>query len=98
MAVTHLVFLRLRADADAAGIFASLAALRGVIPGLLSFSGGPNSSPEGLSGGYTHSFAMSFADAAARDAYLPHPAHEAAKALVLAGLEPGGVCVMDHDA
>jgi len=40
---------------------------------------GPNISPEGLGDGFTHAFLMTFADAAARDAYLPHPLHEAFK-------------------
>jgi hypothetical protein len=38
---------------------------------------GPNNSPEGLAQGYTHAFIMTFADAAARDAYLPHADHKA---------------------
>jgi hypothetical protein len=34
---------------------------------------------EGLNDGLTHMFVMSFSDATARDAYLPHPEHEAFK-------------------
>ena len=36
---------------------------------------GPAASPEGLDKGYTHAFFVSFASAADRDAYLPHPEH-----------------------
>jgi len=100
MPVTHLVFLRLAApDADAAPVLAALRGLVGVIPGLDSFSGGANTSAEGLSRGFTHAFSMRFADAAARDAYLPHPAHERVKAFITARLAPGGesVCVVDFD-
>ena len=79
MPVVHLVFLKLDPAKDSAPAFAALKALQHTIPVLLSFSGGSNSSQEGLSQGYTHAFSMVFASAAARDAYLPHPAHEAVK-------------------
>lgn len=98
--VSHLVLLRLREDADASTLFAELAALRHLIPGLRTFSGGPNTSPEGIARGYTHSFAMTFESAAARDAYLPHPEHVRVKALVLAALAdaaPHAVVAIDHD-
>jgi hypothetical protein len=39
---------------------------------------------KGLSNDFTHMFIMTFVDAAARDAYLPHAAHEAFKARHLA--------------
>ncbi len=97
MPIVHLVCLRLDAKADAAAVFAELAALRGVIPGLLSFSGGAQTSTEGL-GSFTHAFSMTFADAAARDAYLPHPEHTRVKALVVAALAPGeSVAVVDYE-
>ena len=79
MPVVHLVFLKLDPAKDVAPALATLKALQGVIPGLLTFSGGKNCSAEGLSKGYTHAFSMVFESLAARDAYLPHPAHEAAK-------------------
>ena len=99
--MTHLVLLRVKKDVpkkDVDRVFASLAALKGKIPGLLSFSGGPYSSGEGLSRGYTHGFSMTFSDAAARDAYLPHPEHEKVKGQVLAVLDGGldGVVAFDY--
>ena len=45
------------------------------IGGIRSVTWGANASPEGLGQGYEHGFVMVFEDAAARDAYLPHPAH-----------------------
>ena len=53
------------------------------IPGIEDYVAGTNSSPEGLNKGLTHGFVMTFTDAAARDAYLPHPEHERVKAEVL---------------
>jgi len=98
MPVIHLVLLRLAPDSDAAAVFSTLAALRGVVPGLVAFSGGPQTSAEGL-GAFTHAFSMTFESAAARDAYLPHPAHERAKAAVVAALAPGpdAVAVVDYE-
>jgi hypothetical protein len=100
MPVQHLVFLKLDPAKDALHVMAVLRALVGVIPGLLSFSGGENTSQEGLSQGFTHAFSMLFESPASRDAYLPHPAHEAAKAIVIASLasanpEEKNVCVVD---
>ena len=34
-----------------------------------------NNSPEGKNLGFTHVYMLTFEDAAARDAYLPHPDH-----------------------
>ena len=99
--ITHMVLLRLRKDVtkkQVDAVFADLAALKSKIPGLLTFSGGAYSSPEGLGRGFTHGFCMTFADARARDLYLPHPEHEAVKALVLAVLDGGldGVIAFDY--
>ena len=47
------------------------------IAGIRSVTWGPNVSPEGIGQGYEHGFVMVFEDAAAHDAYLPHPAHTA---------------------
>lgn len=50
-------------------------ALKDKIPGILAFEYGANNSSEGLDQGMTHVITLTFADAAARDAYLPHPEH-----------------------
>jgi hypothetical protein len=50
-------------------------ALRERIPGIIGFEDGVNDSPEAKDQGFTHVFLVTFADRAARDAYLPHPEH-----------------------
>jgi hypothetical protein len=47
------------------------------IPAIVGFEWGTNNSPENLAQGFTHCFLLTFNDAQARDAYLPHPAHKA---------------------
>ncbi len=54
--------------------FASLA---DKIPAIHSFEWGTNNSSEGLSKGLTHCFLVTFASEADRQAYLPHPDHQA---------------------
>lgn len=78
-------------------MFVQLAQLTEIIPGLLAFAAGPNQSPEGLSRGYTHAFSVDFTSEAARDAYLVHPAHQAAGARLVDAAENGvdGLAVID---
>ena len=99
--ITHMVLLRIRKDVpkrQVDDVFAALAGLRAKIPGILSFSGGAYSSPEGLQRSFTHAFCMTFADARARDRYLPHPEHEKVKEQVLGVLDGGldGVIAFDY--
>lgn len=61
--------------------------LKDRIPGIRAFEWGTNSSPEKLDQGFTHCFVVTFDDAAARDAYLPHPAHKEFVALLRPHLE-----------
>jgi hypothetical protein len=78
VAIRHLVLLRLTSEsneADRRAIESAFAALPAQISGITAFEWGTDVSPEGLSKGFTHAFVVTFADAAARDAYLPHPAH-----------------------
>ena len=51
-------------------------ALQKKIPGITGFEHGVNDSPEGRNLGFTHVYLLTFEDAAARDAYLPHPEHK----------------------
>jgi len=101
MPTRHIVLIKVRpgvATKDVQRAFDALAALQGQLPGLLAFHGGANTSPEGRTQGFTHGFVMDFADAAARDAYLPDPRHQAAAAGLRAIREPeGGVLVFDYD-
>jgi hypothetical protein len=98
-----MVLLKIRSDVPAEqvdAVFSALAGLGDRVPGILSFSGGPYSSDEGLQGGFTHGFCMTFPDAAARDAYLPHPEHEVVKTMVLEVLDGGlaGVVAFDYES
>jgi len=100
--IHHLVLLRFRRAVPAKDVelvFATLAGLKGKIPGLLSFAGGPYSSPEGLARGYTHGFVMTFRDAPSRNGYLDHPEHVKVKEQVLPFLEGGvdGVIAFDFE-
>lgn len=51
-------------------------ALKSRIPQIQDLEWGTNVSPENHAQGFTHCFLLTFRDAAARDAYLPHPAHK----------------------
>lgn len=51
-------------------------ALKDEIPEIKSFEGGEDRSVEGLNQGFTHCFILTFENEAARDIYLPHPAHK----------------------
>lgn len=76
-------------------IFAELMDISENIPGIEDYVSGQNNSPEALNDGYTHGFVMTFSDAAARDAYLPHPDHEKFKATALPHIDK--VMVLDFE-
>ncbi|MDP8997147.1 MAG: Dabb family protein [Pseudomonadota bacterium] len=74
--IRHVVLFKLRAGLGgsvATEIFAALKALKNEIPGIIAVSCGADVSSEGLQRGHTHAFTVDFTNAAARDAYLPHP-------------------------
>lgn len=100
MPVKHAVFLRVKKEAPTqivADFFAELAGFGRHVPGMLNFSGGPYSSPEGLNQGFTHGFVMTFADELSRDTYLTHPEHDKVKAFMFPWIEGGvnGVIAVD---
>jgi hypothetical protein len=100
--VKHIAFMRFLPQTpreEIGDVYAALEDLKTKIPGLLDFTGGPYSSPEGLNKGFTHAFVMTFEDAAARDVYLTHPAHETVKDQILALLDGGidAVAVFDFE-
>jgi hypothetical protein len=79
-AVRHVVVFKYRpssTEAQIAEVTEAFRALKDKIPGIIAFEHGINNSPEGKNLGFTHAYTLTFEDAAARDAYLPHPAHEA---------------------
>jgi quinol monooxygenase YgiN len=52
------------------------------IPGIEDYVSGRNCSPLGQSQGFSHAMIMTFADIAARDAYLAHPEQQRIKAVL----------------
>jgi quinol monooxygenase YgiN len=78
MSVRHLVLIAFKPEtppATRSSLEAAFAELPRLIDGISSFEWGTNVSPEGLNKNLSHAFVATFVDAAARDAYLPHPAH-----------------------
>jgi quinol monooxygenase YgiN len=93
----HVVLLRFQAGsaaADVQRVEQAFAQLFNQIQTIHSLAWGTNNSPEGLDHGFTHCFTLEFADAAARDAYLVHPAHQAFSELARPLL--ADVLVIDH--
>jgi hypothetical protein len=91
--IRHIVLVQFDAEAaesERQAIFADLARLEAVVPGMREFRAGANNSPEGLDRGFTHAFTIDFDNTAARDAYLAHPDHRTAGAR-LVGAAAGGV-------
>lgn len=78
---------------DVARIVAAFQGLSAEITEIDGFEWGTDVSPEGKSQGFTHCFIVTFDTAADRDAYLPHPAHQAFVSLV--GPHVDKVCVVD---
>lgn len=98
--IRHCVFAKFRNDVAAAermAIHSDLEALRQVIDGMDAIKFSANVSPEPFARGFTHGFTIDFRDAAARDAYLVHEAHQRAGARLVAALEGGtdGLLVFD---
>lgn len=76
--VRHVVVFKYKPEATPAQIQLVTDAFRKLattIPGLTGFEDGVNNSPEGKNQGFTHVYLLTFENAAARDAYLPHPEH-----------------------
>ena len=100
--IRHIVLIKFRPDLDDAAIrhaLDSVLALKERIGGIRAITAGANSSPEHMEKGFRHGFVVDFADAAARDAYLPHPAHaEVGKNLVeVAQGGAEGILVFDYE-
>ena len=101
--IRHIVLLRFPPDLRA-GVFEDLmghlSALRGHLPGILDFQSGVNVSPEtAVEHGNGHGFWVDFEDAAARDAYLEDPAHQAIGAKLVHACQGGieGITVFDME-
>lgn len=75
----HVVLFQFKStssEADVKKVVDAFRKLRQEIPQIADFEYGVNNSPEGLNGGLTHCFLVTFKSEADRDAYLPHPAHK----------------------
>ncbi len=98
-AVVHVVLVEWGVDTPEDVKESAREAARGFpsrIDGVLSVVEGPSTSPEGLEGGLDYGLVITFADAAARDAYLPHPVHRVLADLI--GRHSARVVVYDIDA
>jgi len=77
--VRHMVVFKYKAGATSEQIMEVTNAFRALkvrIPGIESFEHGDNISPEKKDLGFNHVYMVTFKNAAARDAYLPHPEHK----------------------
>ncbi len=93
----HNVFFSFKETSSQEDIQSVIDAFRNLqneIDGIEAFEYGVNSSPEGLNQGLTHAFVLTFYSDAARDAYLPHPAHAAFGAILGPHLDK--VTVVDY--
>ncbi|MBO1038409.1 Dabb family protein [Brucella pituitosa] len=100
--IRHIVLIRFRSDIgsdDIADVLNQVVALREKIEGIVAVSTGGNVSPEALEKGFRHGFVVDFADAAARDAYLPHPDHVVVGTRLVELAENGieGILVFDYN-
>jgi len=77
--VMHIVVFKYKTSAsteEVAAVTKAFTSLKNKIPGIVSFQYGTNNSTENLNRGFTHAYVITFRDAQARDAYLPHPEHK----------------------
>ena len=77
--VKHIVIFKYKPSATAeqiSRVTEAFKSLKTKIPGIISFEYGVNNSPENLNKGFTHVYLLTFANAKARDQYLPHPEHK----------------------
>jgi Stress responsive A/B Barrel Domain len=97
--ISHIVLVQWRADVPAEVREQARTSARGfvdAIPGTLSVVEGPSVSPEGLEQGFDYGFVIRFADAAARDAYLPHRVHRVLADLIGGNAERVIVYDIEH--
>jgi hypothetical protein len=94
--VHHVVLVEWNAGTTDEALSAVRAAARACvtgIPGIVDLTEGPSVSPEGLERGHDWGLLIAFEDAAARDAYLPHPVHRVLADLI--GANAANVVVFD---
>lgn len=77
--VRHIVVFKYKPGTtpeQIAQVTTAFRALAKTIPGITGFEDGVNNSPEKRNLGFTHVYMVTFEDANARDAYLPHAEHK----------------------
>jgi hypothetical protein len=80
--IRHVLLVKPKANVNSEQMETARSAFMAIeqhIPGILSVEWGINNSPEGKHQGYDLCIIMTFDNEACRDAYLPHPKHEALK-------------------
>lgn len=100
-AVRHVVVFKYKPEATEEQIQVitdAFRALKDQIPGIIGFEHGINNSPEGLNQDFTHVYLMTFANAAARDEYLPHPKHKDFGEILMGSGIFDGAFVVDYVA
>ncbi|MCU6239897.1 Dabb family protein [Enterobacter kobei] len=88
--IRHILFITLTDDASPEQINAVRQAFLHIpkrVEGVSRVEWGVNDSPEAKSAGFTHCVLMTFADEAARQRYLPHPAHDTLKSIFIPVLQ-----------
>lgn len=93
----HVVMFQFKDSSSAADVQKVVDAFRALpskISQIADFEYGTDNSPEGLAGGLTHVFLVTFASEEDRAAYLPHSAHQAFVEVLKPHLEK--VTVVDY--
>lgn len=82
--IRHILLISFKNDTPAdqvAAVRSAFLAIPAKIEGVQAVEWGENDSPEGKNREFTHCVMMTFTDEAGRQRYLPHPEHEALKAI-----------------
>ncbi|MFI4956827.1 MAG: Dabb family protein [Gammaproteobacteria bacterium] len=99
MNITHIVLFKFKpttSEEQIQACFTKLAELTDALPIIRSFRWGKYDSQEGLHQDFTHSFMMTFDNAADRDLYLFHPEHLKIAQFIQQHIEfPSGVIAFD---
>ena len=97
--VRHVVLFKFKGEAtpeQVQEVVTAFGSLKGKIDLIEDFEWGTDMSVENIAAGFTHCFFATFRDAASRDAYLPHPAHQ--EFVKIAGPRIDKVLVVDYFA
>ncbi len=95
--IRHILLIQFKAgiqSSDIENIKKKFIAFSTEIQGVLSVEWGENNSPKNLNKNYTHCVLMTFKDEVSRKSYLPHPRHDALKAVFLPFLKD--IIVLDY--